>query len=149
MASVKNAASHRPMVRGHDKEISVCAAFTFCAASNSNGATCFHSCHDMVVPLAEEVDVIDGAVACADSAVVDTLVDALAEEVEVIDGAAACADAAVVDALVDALVEEAVALDGAVACADAAVVDALAAPAAAEFTAAASGTVTVTCVRFT
>ena len=123
MASVKNAASHRPMVRGHDNVISVCAAFTFCAASNSSGGTCFHSCHDMVVPLAEEVDVIDGAVACADTAVVD----ALFEEAVALDGAATCADATVVDALVDAL----------------------AAPAAAEFTAAASGTVTVTCVRFT
>ena len=81
----------------------------------------------MVVPLAEEVDVIDGAVACADATVVDALVDALVEEVVALDGAVACADAAVVDALVDAL----------------------AAPAAAEFTAAASGTVTVTCVRFT
>ena len=122
MASVKNAASHRPMVRGHDKEISVCAAFTFCAASNSSGGTCFHSCHDMVVPLAEEVDVIDGAVACADTAVVDALVDALVEESVALDGAATCADATVVDALVDAL----------------------ATPAAAEFTAAVSGTVTVT-----
>ena len=51
----------------------------------------------------------------------------LAKEVEVIDGAVAGADTAVVDALVDAL----------------------AAPAAAEFTAVASGTVTVTSVRFT
>jgi hypothetical protein len=55
----------------------------------------------------------------------------LAEEVEVIGGAVACADTAVVDALVDALAE------------------ALDVPAAAEFTAAVSGNVTVTSVRFT
>ncbi len=59
----------------------------------------------MVVPLAREVDVIDGAVAGADTEVVDALVDALAEALDV--------------------------------------------PAAAEFTAAASGNVTVTSVRFT
>ena len=91
-------------MRGHDSVISVCAGFTFCAALNSSGGTCFHSCHEIVVAVEDEVDELDCGVVCVDAA--------LDEEVVALGGAVICVTAALVGALVGAAAEFTAAASG-------------------------------------
>ena len=44
IASVKNAASHRPIVRGHESVIAACDGSFACASNHAFGGTVLHSC---------------------------------------------------------------------------------------------------------